>query len=159
MTSLVSYYKVFKLVRKTLILSIASGFICKHQESSKQSGSYTTLSIFFLRLKITLCEIKHGSTPHLEKKENNSAEKEGFSVFLFPLPLARNKENGNIESWILKGLCTMHYRYILCQLWENTAVDEALFWSTVRDEISRIKNSFVENIDSFLNLSYPICHY
>jgi len=34
----------------------------------------------------------------LEKKENNSAEKEGFSVFLFPLPLARNKENGNIES-------------------------------------------------------------
>jgi len=39
----------------------------------------------------------------LGNKENNSAEKEGFTMLLFPLLLARNKENGIIESRILIG--------------------------------------------------------
>ena len=38
-TSLVSCYKVSKLVGKTLILLIESGFICKHRGSSEQSLS------------------------------------------------------------------------------------------------------------------------
>ena len=42
---------------------------------------------------------------------------------------------------------------------EKIAVDEALFWISVLDELTRIKNSFVENIHSLPNLSYPICHY
>ena len=71
-----------------LILLIESGSMCKHQGSSEQSGSYTTLSSF-LQLNGTLCGLKHGSTPYLGKKEKNS----GFSLSLFPLPLARNKEN------------------------------------------------------------------
>ena len=38
------------------------------------------------------------------KKENNSAEKEGFLSFsLFLFPLARNNENGNKERRILIG--------------------------------------------------------
>ena len=47
--------------------------------------------------------MKHCSTPHLEKKENNCAEREGFLYVSLPLPLARSKENGNIESKILMG--------------------------------------------------------
>ena len=51
------------------------------------------------------------------KKENNSAEKEGFSfsMLLLPLPLARTKENGNIESRILINFapCTMILVYTL----------------------------------------------
>ena len=42
---------------------------------------------------------------------------------------------------------------------EKIAVDQAVFWSTVRDKLSRIKNSFVKNIHSLPNLSYPICYY
>ena len=39
----------------------------------------------------------------LGKKENNSAEKEGFLSIFFLLPFARNKKNGNIESRIQIG--------------------------------------------------------
>ena len=48
------------------------------------------------------------------KKENMSIEKEG-SLSLFPFSLARNKENGNIESGILIGCapCTMILDYTL----------------------------------------------
>ena len=42
---------------------------------------------------------------------------------------------------------------------EKLAVDEAVFCRSVRDELTRIKNSFVEIIHSFPNLSYLICHY
>ena len=42
---------------------------------------------------------------------------------------------------------------------EIIVVDKAIFWNTVPDELTRIKNAFVENIHSFHNLSYPICHY
>ena len=42
---------------------------------------------------------------------------------------------------------------------EKIAVDEALFWSTAQDELTRIMHSFVENIHSLPILSYPICHY
>ena len=42
---------------------------------------------------------------------------------------------------------------------EKIAVDEVVLLSTVQDELIRIKNSFVENIHSLPNLSYPICHY
>ena len=45
----------------------------------------------------------------LVKRENNSAEKEGFFMLLFPFPLTRNNENGNIENRIEIGCapCTM----------------------------------------------------
>ena len=106
-TRLVGCYLVSKLVGKMLILSIESGSMCKHQGSSEQSGSYTTLSSC-LRLNRTLCWI-NGSTPYLEKKKIIGERRRGFSMLLFPLPLARNKENWNIESRILIGcaLCTM----------------------------------------------------
>ena len=94
--------KVSKLFRKTLILSIESGSMCKHQGSLEQSGFYTTL-FSFLRLNRTLCGIKHGSTPYLEKKKKIVQRRRGFSMLLFPLPLARSKENGNIEFRILIG--------------------------------------------------------
>ena len=40
---------------------------------------------------------------------------------------------------------------------EMIAVDKAVFWSSVKDELTRIKNSFINNIHSFPNLSYPVC--
>ena len=50
-------------------------------------------------------------------------------MLLFPLTLARNKENGNIKSRILIFLCTMHYDTGLYSVGcgENIAVDEAIF--------------------------------
>ena len=132
--------------------------MCRHQGSSEQSGSYTTLSstsctIFssFLWLNRTLCGIKHGSTPFLEK--NNSAKKEGFAMLLFPLPLVRNKENGNIEN---RFQCTKHHDIILCRL---RGKDCCRIMHCVRDELTRIKNSFAKNIHSEPNHSYPICYY
>ena len=71
-------------------------------------------------------------------------------MLLFPLPFARNKENGkiNLESWY--RLCTIHYETGLyssgCK--EKIAVEKAVFWSTVQTELTRIKNFFVENIHS-----------
>ena len=35
---------------------------------------------------------------------------------------------------------------------EKIDVDEAVLWNTVRDELTRIKNSFVENVHSLPNL-------
>ena len=67
--SLVSCYKVSKLVGKTLILSIESGSMCKHQGSSS-----------FLWLNRTLCGIIWQYTLLGKKKENISAEKEGFTL-------------------------------------------------------------------------------
>ena len=54
----------------------------------------------------------------------------------------------------------MHYDTSLYSAGSETkiAVDEAVFWSTVRDELKRIKNSFVKNIHYLPNLSYPIFH-
>ena len=87
--------------------------MCRHIGSSKQSGFYTPLSSS-LWLNRTLCGITWQYIL-LGKKENNIAEKEGL---LFPLPFARNKENGNIESRILKGCVnhTLWNRFILCRL-------------------------------------------
>jgi len=42
-------------------------------------------------MRETLCGMKHGSAPYLGKKKI-------ISMPLFPLHLARNNENGNIES-------------------------------------------------------------
>ena len=86
----------------------------------------------------------------MEKKENNSAEKEGFLSFsLFLFPLARNNENGNIENRILIAI---HYvtGVILCGCKEKIAVDQAVLYSKhcVRGELTRIKNSFVEKLHS-----------
>ena len=64
--------------------------------------SYTTFSSFLL-LNRTLCEIKHGSTSYLEKKKIIVQRRRGYSMLPFTLPLARNKENGNIEFRILIG--------------------------------------------------------
>ena len=44
--------------------------------------------------------------------------------------------------------------------WKKTIdVEESVFCSTVWDELTRIKNSFFENIHFFSNFSYPICQY
>ena len=48
--------------------------------------------------------------------------------------------------WFLNLLVTVN----------KIAVDKAVLWSTVRDELTRIKNSFVENIHTMSNISYPI---
>ena len=55
--------------------------------------------------------MKHGNTPYLEIVQRGR----GFSMLLFPLPLAINKEIGNIDSRILiNGVaCTMIPVYIL----------------------------------------------
>ena len=108
------YYNISNLQIYKTILLIESGSMCKHQGSSEQSGSYTTLSSF-LQLNKTLCGIKHGSTPYLEKKKIIGQRRRGFSMLLFPFHLARNKENGNIESRILIDCspCTMILVYIL----------------------------------------------
>jgi len=51
----------------------------------------------------------------LEKKKIIVQKGSGFSMLLFPLPLARNKENGNIKSKILIGCapCTLIPVYTL----------------------------------------------
>jgi len=74
--------------------------MCKHQGSSKQSGSYTTLSNF-LWLKRTLYGIKHDSTPYLEKRKKIIVQRRrGFSMLLFflPLPETRKMETYKVES-------------------------------------------------------------
>ena len=50
-------------------------------------------------------------------------------MLLFPFPLARNKENGNIKRRILIGCapCTMIPVYTLSAGKEKIAVDEAIF--------------------------------
>ena len=52
----------------------------------------------------------------------------GFAPYLFPFPLARNKENGNIESRILMGCepCTDTGLYS-AGFKEKIDVDEAVF--------------------------------
>ena len=75
-----------------LILLIESGSMCKHQGSSEQSGSYTTLSSL-LWLNRNMRGIKWQYTL-LGKKENNSEEKEGFLSLASPslLPETRKME-------------------------------------------------------------------
>ena len=70
----------------------------------------------------------------MEKKENNSAEQEGLLYASLPPPFFLNKKNGNIESWK-----PMHYEAGLYSVGckEMIAVDEAVFWSTSRDELTR----------------------
>ena len=41
---------------------------------------------------------------------------------------------------------------------EKISVDEAVFWSTVWDELKRKKIFFIKNIHSLPNLTYPISH-
>ena len=91
-----------------LILSIESGCMCKHQGSSEQLGSNATLSRF-LQLNRVLCGIKHDSTPYLEKKENNSAEKEGFLYASFPPPSCQKQGKWKHRKQNPDRLCTMHY--------------------------------------------------
>ena len=73
--------------------------------------------------------MKHGSTPYLEKKKTIVQRGRGFFMLLFPFPLARNKENGNIKRRILIGCapCTMIPVYTLSAGKEKIAVDEAIF--------------------------------
>jgi len=51
----------------------------------------------------------------IRKKKRKEQRRRGFSLFLFPFPLSRNKENGNMESRILIGCapCTMIPVYTL----------------------------------------------
>ena len=74
-----------------LILSIESGSMCKHQESSEQSGSYTTLSSI-LKLNRTHVWNKTWQYTLLGKQEHNSAEKEGFLYASLPPPSCQKQE-------------------------------------------------------------------
>ena len=83
-------------------------------------------------------------------------------MLLFSFPLARNNENGNIENRILIDCapCTMIPIYIFCWLQGKDCCRRGhILKHYVRDELTTIKNSFVANIHSYPNLSYPICHY
>ena len=135
--------------QKMLILLVESGSMCKHQGSSEQSGSYTTL-FSFLRLNRTLCGIKHCSTPYLEKKKIIVQRRRGFSMLLFPLPLARSKENGNIEFRILIGCVpyTMKSVYTLPAASKNLLQTRLYSEALSVMNLPRIKNSFVNNIHS-----------
>ena len=127
-------------------------------EAQNSQVLYTALSSF-LRLNKILCGIKHGSSPYLEKKKIIVQNRKGF-MLLFPLTLARIKENENIESRILIGCAAYTMKPVLYSVCcEENIVDEAVFWSTVQDELTRIKSSFVENIHSLPKLSFSICHY
>ena len=58
-----------------------------------------------------------GRTPYVEKKENHRQRGGGDSLLLFPLPLARNNQNGNIESRILIGCAPCPMKpVLLCRL-------------------------------------------
>ena len=53
-------------------------------------------------------------------------------------------------------LCTMDYAgFYSASCEEKIAVDEAILRSTVQDELTRIKNSFVENIHSLPTFLIP----
>ena len=82
-------------------------------------------------------------------------------MLLFPLPLARNKENENIESRILID-CAPHTMILVYTLPAALKGKDCCRRGRIlcpRYELTRIKNSFFENIHSLSNLSYPICHY
>jgi len=68
-----------------------------------------------LWLNRTLCGITWHYTPLEKKKKIIVQRRRGFAPYLFPFPLARNKEYGNIESRILMGCapCTMITVYTL----------------------------------------------
>ena len=66
------------------ILSIESGSMCKHQESSEQSGSYTTLQFLVAEQNPMWNKIAVLST---RKKEKIIVQRRrGFSTLLFPPP-------------------------------------------------------------------------
>ena len=93
--------------------------------------SYTALPSF-TRLSRALCGRKYGRTIYYDKKKIIAHRDWSFSMLLFPLSLARNKKNRNIESRIYGRLCTMQndtglYSFS-CK--ERCAVEEALFLST-----------------------------
>jgi len=60
-------------------------------------------------------ELNPSVHPFLEKKKIIVQRRRGVSMHLFPFPLARNKNNGNIESRILIvcAPCTMRPVYTL----------------------------------------------
>ena len=72
--------------------------------------------------------IKHGSTPYMEKKENNSAEKEGFLNASLPPPSSQKQGKWNHRKQNPDRLCTNHYDTSLCSAGceEKIAVDEAV---------------------------------
>ena len=126
--------------------------------ASAQSDSCTTFS--FLAAEQNPVWNKTWQYTLLQKKRNYSVEKEGFLYSSLPPPSYQKQGKWKHIKYNPDRLCTMNYDTglysAMCK--EKIAVDEAIFWSTVRDELTRIKNSFVENIHSFPNLSYPICH-
>jgi len=96
--------------------------MCKHEESSEQLRFlYITTLSSFLWLNRTLCGIICQYTPYTWKKKK-------IIVLLFPFPLARNKENGSIESRILIGCepCNDTGLYS-AGFKEKIDVDEAVF--------------------------------
>ena len=83
----------------------------------------------------------------------------GVSLLLFPLPLARNKENGNIESKILIGCecapCTMIPVYTLLTQGKDCCWWGRILKHCVRDELARI-NIFLSKISTpFLTFLIP----
>ena len=97
--------------------------MCRHQESSEQSGSYTTLSNI-LWLNRALCGITWQFNL-LGKKENDSAEKDEFlslSLFL-PPPSCQKQGKWKHIRYNPDRLCTMipvvnhnHYTLLCCKV-------------------------------------------
>jgi len=75
--------------------------LCVSIKGAQNSQVLVQLSPVFLWLNRTLCGIKQGSTPYFKKKKIIVQRRRGFSLSLFPFPLAISKENGNIENRIL----------------------------------------------------------
>ena len=117
-----------------------------------------SLQLLVAELNRTLCGITWQCTL-LGKRENNSAEKKGFLYASLTSPSCQ--KHGNIENRFLIGCapCTMKPVYILLAARTSCCRRGSILRHCVQDELTRIKNLFVENIFSQPNLSYPICYY
>ena len=95
--------------------------------------------------------------PTWKKKENNSAEKGGFFLFLFPLPLARNKwkegkwKHLTLEFWKVV-YHALWYRFILCRLRGKDSyrrgriLKHCLRWTYKNQEIFCRKNPLLSHL-------------
>ena len=99
--------KLFNVLVLHFLLYRGGGFFIfkkKIQPVAQLGGGRTNSSppAYFAPSHRTLCGINHGNG-NLEKKKILVQRRRGFSMLLFPLPFARNKETGNIENRILLG--------------------------------------------------------
>ena len=100
-------------IGKALILSIESGSVCKHEDSSEQSGSYTTLSNFLWEQN----PVWNNMTVHPTGTKNIIVHRRtGFSLSSPSLlPETMKMETYKVESWLVVHHA-LWYQFILCQL-------------------------------------------